>query len=53
MSIFITLLAFSDAEHVDNSKIMILLSSLMAGIIGFFYLKTVLKTEVTEDIEEL
>ena len=53
MSIFITLLAFSDAEHIENSKIMILLSSLMAGIIGFFYLKTVLKTEVVEEIEEL
>jgi len=52
MSIFITLLAFSDAEHIDNAKIMILLSSLMAGIIGFFYLKTVLKKEVVEEIEE-
>ena len=52
MSIFITLLAFSDAEHIENSKIMILLSSLMAGIIGFFYLKTVLKTDIVEEIEE-
>jgi NhaA family Na+:H+ antiporter len=52
MSIFITLLAFSDTKHIDNSKIMILLSSLIAGAIGYFYLKTVLKTEVTEEIEE-
>ena len=44
MSIFITLLAFSDAEHIDNAKIMILISSLVAGIIGFLFLKSVLKT---------
>ena len=43
MSIFITLLAFSDGEHIDNSKIMILVSSLVAGIIGLLYLKTILK----------
>ncbi len=53
MSIFITLLAFSDAEHIDNSKVMIILSSLVAGIIGYFYLKTVLKTDVVDEIEEL
>jgi NhaA family Na+:H+ antiporter len=43
MSIFITLLAFSDSEHIDNSKIMILISSLLAAIIGFLYLKINLK----------
>jgi len=43
MSIFITLLAFSDGEHIDNSKIMILVSSLIAGIIGLLFLKSVLK----------
>ncbi len=52
MSIFITLLAFSDKEHIDNSKIMILISSLIAGAIGFFYLKAVLKTDVIEETEE-
>ncbi len=45
MSIFITLLAFSDAEHIDNAKIMILLASLIAGVIGFFFLKTALKNQ--------
>lgn len=45
MSIFITLLAFSDVEHIDNSKIMILVSSLLAGLIGFLYLKFVLKKQ--------
>jgi NhaA family Na+:H+ antiporter len=54
MSIFITLLAFSDKEHIDNSKIMILVSSLIAGAIGFIYLKYVLKNNShDEEIEEL
>ena len=48
MSIFITLLAFSDAEHIDNSKIMILISSLVAGIIGLLFLKSVLKKNFDE-----
>ncbi|MEM0542951.1 Na+/H+ antiporter NhaA [Flavobacterium sp. j3] len=43
MSIFITLLAFTDKEHIDNSKIMILLSSLIAAAIGLLYLKSILK----------
>jgi NhaA family Na+:H+ antiporter len=43
MSIFITLLAFSNGNHITNSKIMILISSFIAGIIGVLYLKTVLK----------
>lgn len=51
MSIFITLLAFSDSEHIDNSKIMILVSSLIAGTIGFIYLKSILKSEVVEELE--
>lgn len=43
MSIFITLLAFDNAHVIDSSKIAILLSSLVAGIIGFVWLKLVLK----------
>lgn len=43
MSIFITLLAFSDAEHINNSKIMILISSLIAGTLGLLFLKSILK----------
>jgi NhaA family Na+:H+ antiporter len=43
MSIFITLLAFSDGEYIDNSKIMILISSLIAGIIGLIFLKSTIK----------
>jgi Na+:H+ antiporter, NhaA family len=45
MSIFITLLAFSDTEHIDNAKIMILLSSLVAGILGYFFLKNIFKNK--------
>lgn len=52
MSIFITLLAFSDSEHINNSKIMILISSLIAGLIGFIYLKSILKSEIVEEIED-
>ncbi len=48
MSIFITLLAFSDVEHIDNAKIMILISSGIAGIIGFVFLRSILKTTVIE-----
>ena len=39
MSIFITLLAFSDSEIVQVTKISILLSSLVAGVIGFIILR--------------
>jgi len=38
MSIFITLLAFSNPEIVQNSKISILVSSLLAGTVGFLIL---------------
>lgn len=45
MSIFITLLTFSDNEHINNSKIMILVSSLIAGIFGLLFLKSILKKD--------
>jgi NhaA family Na+:H+ antiporter len=43
MSIFITLLAFDNTEIIDHSKIAILLASLIAGTIGFLFLKSSLK----------
>jgi NhaA family Na+:H+ antiporter len=49
MSIFITLLAFDNAEIVNNSKIAILIASLIAGTIGFIFLKLTLKTQVEND----
>ena len=42
MSIFITLLAFDNLTIINNAKFIILLSSLIAGVIGFFSLKSVL-----------
>lgn len=52
MSIFITLLAFNDEEHVSNAKIMILISSLVAGFIGYFLLKNILNKTVLEEVED-
>ena len=43
MSIFVTLLAFEDVTVVNNAKFIILLSSLIAGTIGFISLKYTLK----------
>lgn len=39
MSIFITLLAFDHETVINNSKVAILLASLIAAIVGFFLLK--------------
>ncbi len=49
MSIFITLLAFNDATIINNSKFIILISSLLAGLIGFIGLKLTLKDEVDSE----
>ncbi|MGG7036664.1 MAG: Na+/H+ antiporter NhaA [Flavobacterium sp.] len=43
MSIFITLLAFTDKEHIDNSKIVILIASLLSALFGLIYLHFTLK----------
>jgi Na+:H+ antiporter, NhaA family len=43
MSIFISLLAFADPSFIDQSKIAVMLISLVAGIIGFLWLKSVLR----------
>jgi len=43
MSIFITLLAFDDAVIINHAKLAILLSSLIAGVIGFLSLNWTLK----------
>jgi NhaA family Na+:H+ antiporter len=43
MSIFITLLAFDDQTIINNAKFVILLSSLVAGVLGFLFLKKTLK----------
>lgn len=46
MSIFITLLAFNDETIINNAKFVILISSMIAAIIGFLFLKKVLKNQV-------
>lgn len=40
MSIFITLLAFNDADLIVNSKIAVLLASLISGTAGYLYLRS-------------
>jgi NhaA family Na+:H+ antiporter len=45
MSIFITLLAFKDPVVVNNSNLSILLSSAIAGTLGFVFLKLTLKNK--------
>ncbi len=43
MSIFITLLAFKDPLVINNAKLIILIASSMAGILGYSFLKLSLK----------
>lgn len=43
MSIFITLLAFDDQQIINTSKIVILTSSLLAGVLGYICLHMTLK----------
>ena len=45
MSIFITLLAFDNQTIINNAKLVILLSSLIAGLLGFLMLKLTLKNQ--------
>lgn len=49
MSIFITLLAFDDHSIIDSAKLTILVSSLVAGLLGFLFLKMVLKKRISEE----
>jgi Na+:H+ antiporter, NhaA family len=44
MSIFITLLAFDQETLINNAKLVILISSLIAGIIGYMSLRLTLKS---------
>jgi Na+:H+ antiporter, NhaA family len=47
MSIFITLLAFSDPEIIQSTKIIILLSSLLAGVMGFLILNRQMPNDIS------
>jgi Na+:H+ antiporter, NhaA family len=46
MSIFIALLAFDNAVIINNSKFSIIISSIIAGTIGFIFLKLTLKAQL-------
>ncbi|WP_333658852.1 Na+/H+ antiporter NhaA, partial [Flavobacterium sp.] len=50
MSIFITLLAFNDIDHISHSKIMILLSSITVALIGLLFLKSILKKDYIDEV---
>jgi Na+:H+ antiporter, NhaA family len=47
MSIFVTLLAFTDADIINNAKLMILLSSLTASLLGFIFLQITLRKSIS------
>lgn len=49
MSIFITLLAFENEVIINQAKLIILLSSLIAGFIGYVFLQSILKQKYTEE----
>lgn len=51
MSIFITLLAFTDESVINNAKFHIILASLIAGILGLIVLKNILKETVIDSEE--
>ena len=53
MSIFITLLAFSDSETIVGSKIAIVIASTIAAIIGYLILNLSLKTNIQEHNEAI
>ncbi len=52
MSIFITLLAFTDQQTINHSKIAILAASLLSALLGLFYLKRVSASVVSNSSEE-
>lgn len=51
MSIFITLLAFTDQSVINNAKFHIIIASLLAGILGLIVLKNILKETAIETEE--
>ncbi|MFN3753331.1 Na+/H+ antiporter NhaA [Flavobacterium sp.] len=52
MSIFITLLAFESETIINNAKFVILIASLIAGLLGFLFLKFAL-VEARDEVNEL
>ncbi|MFA4869808.1 MAG: Na+/H+ antiporter NhaA [Pedobacter sp.] len=50
MSIFISLLSFSDELHVTEAKFAILCASVISGLVGFIFLKSINKKRVIAKI---
>ncbi|MOA30021.1 Na(+)/H(+) antiporter NhaA [compost metagenome] len=50
MSIFISLLSFSDELHVTEAKFAILCASVISGLVGFIFLKSINKKKATTTI---
>ena len=48
MSLFVTNLAFDDPDLVARAKIGIFAGSIISGVAGYFYLKSVLKKDGSE-----
>ena len=51
MSIFITLLAFENEMLITHAKLIIMLASLLAGSLGYVFLKIVLKNKPVDNNE--
>ncbi len=49
MSIFITLLAFEDAQMITGAKIAVLVASLLAGLTGYFWLRFTLPADAIQN----
>ena len=49
MSIFIALLSFSDELHISEAKFAILTASVISGLVGFVFLKSVKPSPVTAE----
>ncbi|SMD17984.1 Na+/H+ antiporter NhaA [Pedobacter nyackensis] len=47
MSIFISLLSFSDELHVTEAKFAILCASIISGLVGFIFLKSIKKSKAS------
>ncbi|MBD1432166.1 Na+/H+ antiporter NhaA [Sphingobacterium sp. DN00404] len=45
MSIFVSLLSFSDPLHVEEAKLAVLVGSLLSGLCGYFFLKALSKRQ--------
>ncbi len=52
MSIFISMLSFNDMLHIVEAKFSILCASLLSGIVGFLFLKSIKGKESNEAITE-